>query len=84
MAMKLKMIKLISEYVGYAQVTNRRPTPKRPLLYLIQLREQSAHSNAEKRRLTVESAEQAAINAPLPVKINIVQAGRHAFPVVIR
>jgi len=84
MAMRLKMIKMISEYAGYAQVTNRRPTPKRPLLYLIQLRAHNAHSTTEKRRLTVESAGQAAINAPLPVKINIVQAGNHAFPVVIR
>ncbi|TAK92676.1 MAG: hypothetical protein EPO07_19260 [Verrucomicrobia bacterium] len=78
------MIKLISEYRGYAEVTNRRPKPKRPMLYLIQLREQSAHGQAEKRRLLVEIAEQAQFSAPLPVKINVVKAGSASLPVAIR
>lgn len=84
MAMKLRMIKLISEYQGYAQVTNRRPVPKRPLLYLMELRAQNAQANAEKRRLLVESVEPAVIAAPLPVKINHVKAGRAALPIIVR
>jgi hypothetical protein len=83
MAMKLKMIRLISEYRGYAEVTNRRPKPKRPFLYLLQMRAQSSQVSAEKRRLVVESAEQAVLNAPLPVKINHVKGDQPPFPTVL-
>lgn len=84
MAMKLKMLKLISEYRGFARITNRRPTPRPPMLYLMQLREESQKASLERRRLIVQAASQATLNTPLPVKINHVKSDEVPMPVVVR
>jgi hypothetical protein len=38
MAAKIKMLKLLQEMRGLAEVTNRRPVPRHPGLFLLQLR----------------------------------------------
>ena len=74
MAMKIKMLKLLSERRGYAQVTNRRPTANPPVLFLMKLREQSSKNSPQKRRLTVEMTDHKHLHTPLPVKINHIKS----------
>ena len=38
MAAKIKIMKMLQEIRGLAEITNRRPAPKHPGLFLIQLR----------------------------------------------
>jgi hypothetical protein len=81
MATKMKLLKMLQEAKGLAQITNRKPAPRPPLLYLMQLRSQSNHAVTPRRRLTIETE---ALHAPLPIKINHVQTGKPALPVVVR
>ena len=81
MATKMKLLKMLQEAKGLAQITNRKPAPRPPLLYLMQLRSQSNQAVTPRRRLTIETE---ALHAPLPIKINHVQAGKPALPVVVR
>jgi len=83
MAMKIKMLKLLTEYRGHAQVTNRRPTPRPPGLFLIQLREHLTETTAQKRKLVVTGEEQPAADKPLQIKIHHVRAANPAQPSVI-
>jgi hypothetical protein len=71
MATKMKLIKMLQEAKGFAQITNRRPAPRPPLLYLMELRSQNNQPHTPRRRLTIESE---AMRAPLPIKINHVKA----------
>ena len=80
MATKMKLIKMLQEFKGFAQITNRRPAPRPPLLYLMQLRTQAAQVNTPRKRLAVEIE---AVHAPMTIKINHVKSNRPAMPVVI-
>lgn len=82
MAMKLKMLKLLTENLGYAQVTNRRPTPRPPVIYLMQLREHVAETTSPRRKLIV-SGPAHPTEQPLPVKINHVTPDAGLFPVTL-
>ena len=83
MATKMKILKLMQEIKGHAQITNRRPAPRAPLLYLMQLRaQQSLPQDAPRRRLTV-TMEAAEAVAPLAVKIVHVNPGESPLPVVV-
>ena len=83
MAMKIKMLKLLTEYRGHAQVTNRRPTPRPPGLFLMQLREHLTETTGQKRKLVVTAEAHPAADKPLQIKIHHVgEAG--AAPVVIQ
>jgi len=59
MAAKLKMLKLLQEMRGFAQITNRRPQPRPPGLYLLQLRSHltGATSPQGKRTLVIDIEE---------------------------
>ena len=83
MAMKIKMLKLLTEYRGYAQVTNRRPMPRPPGLFLIQLREHLTETAAQKRKLVVSGEEQPAAEKPLQIKIHV-RGHPPASPAVIQ
>ena len=85
MAKKLILMKLLQEYRGYEQVTNRRPAPRPPALYLMQLRERRAQAQAPKRqRLAIATEwQQNGAESALPVRINHWKAGRCELPVVI-
>ena len=84
MAMKIKMLKLLTEYRGYAQVTNRRPMPRPPGLFLMQLREHLTETTAQKRKLVVTGENHAVAETPLQIKIHYVRAGSLAMPVVLQ
>jgi len=80
MATKMKLIKMLQEFKGFAQITNRRPAPRPPLLYLMQLRTQAAHVTTPRKRLSVKIE---AVHTPMTIKINHVKSDRPAMPVVI-
>lgn len=82
MATKMKLLKMLQEAKGFAQITNRKPAPRPPLLYLMQLRSQNSHQAiTPRRRLTIETE---ALHAPLPIKINHVKTDEPAMPMVMR
>ncbi len=81
MATKMKLLKMLQEVKGLAQITNRRPAPRPPLLYLMQLRSQEAQTYTPRRRLTIDAP---AIPAPAPIKINHVKTDEPGLPVVVR
>jgi hypothetical protein len=79
MATKMKLYKLLQEVKGLAQITNRRPAPRPPLLYLMQLRSHPAPPEIPKRRLTIEET----IHEAHPIKINHVKTDKPGLPVVV-
>ena len=80
MATKMKLIKTLQEFKGLAQITNRRPAPRPPLLYLMQLRSQAAQAVTPRKRLTVEIE---AVHAPMDIKINHIKTDRSTMPVMV-
>lgn len=83
MATKIRLMKLLQEVRGYAQITNRRPAPRQPTLYLMQLRERSGQVQSPKRRLSVTTDIKDAANTPLPIKIHHVKVDEFTFPLVL-
>lgn len=83
MAYKMKLLKMLQEVKGLAQVTNRRPVPRPPFLYLMQLRSQAANEESPRRRLAVETDSQDGGFAPLPIKINHITPQNPGLPGVI-
>lgn len=80
MATKIKVLKLLQEGRVYAQITNRRPAPRPPLLYLMQLRAHPAPADLPRHRLTVETDHKAFANGPLTIKINHVKSDESGQP----
>ena len=80
MATKMKLLKMLQEVKGLAQITNRRPAPRPPLLYLMQLRSQESQTSSPRRRLTIQTV---ALSTPLPIKINHVKSDNPELPVVV-
>lgn len=80
MATKMKLLKMLQEVKGLAQITNRRPGPRPPLLYLMQLRTQGAQTHTPRRRVAIEAP---AIAAPMTIKINHVKPARSAMPTAV-
>lgn len=85
MAKKVILMKFLQEVRGYAQVTNRRPAPRPPAVYLMQLRERHAQAHLSKRpqRLAIATAWQNGTDVALPVRINHLKPGHYELPVVI-
>ena len=54
MAAKSKLLKFLQEAHGLAEITNRRPAPRSPMLYLMQLRAHTLEITMPKRRLSVD------------------------------
>jgi len=82
MATKVKLMKLIEEVRGYAQITNRRPAPRPPVLYLMELRAHNAEAQAPKRKLNVSSDNRDNPNIPLPIKITHLGEDDSPLPIV--
>ncbi len=70
MAAKVKMLKLLQEIRGFAQVTNRRPPPRSPAMLLAQFRSQAAPEARHRRKhnITVNTPNRTEI--PSQVKIH--------------
>jgi hypothetical protein len=84
MAMKIKMLTLLQERRGYAEVTNRLPAPRPGVLFLMRLRARRAEKAAARRRLLVTMEAGAGSTTPLPVKINHVDSTEDALQVLVR
>jgi hypothetical protein len=80
MATTMKLIKVLQEIKGIAQITNRRPAPRPPLLYLMALRSKGAPAMNPRRKLAVEAA---VLQAPSPIKINHIKSDIPGQPAVI-
>ena len=81
MANKASLMKMIETIRGYERVTNRRPAPRPPMLYLMQLREQQ-QPHAPKR-VAISTDFQNGPEVPLPIKIRHAKRGQYDLPVVI-
>ena len=53
MAAKVRLMKLLQELRGFAQLSQRRAQPKPPGLFLVQLRSQINQPVSRRRRLTI-------------------------------
>ena len=84
MATKLRLMKFVEEVRGYAEITNRRPTPRPAVLYLMDLRAHVAEITAPKRKVAIFVGPTKNLDIAHPVKINFVKPGTAALPVVIR
>ena len=79
MATKMKLLKMLQEVKGLAQITNRRPAPRPPVIYLMQLRTQNAATQQPKRRLAIEKGTDTS-HVPLPIKINHIRPDDPGLP----
>jgi len=70
MAAKLKMLKLLQETPGFAEVTNRRPKPQSAAQVMTQMRPPVIHAVLHRRRLDVTADDEEHSALPHPVKIN--------------
>jgi hypothetical protein len=73
MAAKHKLMKFLEEAREHAEFTNRRPTPRSPLLYLMQLRAPGHEVIIPKRRLVIPVDVTGNAELETPVKISFPQ-----------
>lgn len=82
MATKAMLMKLLQESRGYEQITNRRPTPRPIVLYLMQLRAQHTQTHAPKQRLTIATEWPEHTHVPTPVTIKHMSSDDGDLPIV--
>lgn len=82
MATKAMLMKLLQESRGHEQITNRRPTPRPIVLYLMQLRAQAAATHAPMQRLAIKTEWEDGLEQPQPIKIKHIPAEPSDLPVV--
>jgi hypothetical protein len=73
MATKVKIMKMLQEIRGFAQITNRRPPPKSPGLFLIQLRSHVSRTPLQRQKQIIPILLQDPPDIPHPVKITYVK-----------
>jgi hypothetical protein len=69
MATKVRMMKLLQEIKGLAQLSSRRPVPKASGLFLLQMRQHMASATHPRRKLVIPVDLQNLPDIPNPVKI---------------
>ncbi len=69
MAAKVRMMKLLQEIRGLAEITNRRPHSKPPGLFLLQLRSHLTRTRFPRRKVIIPIDVQNPPDIPNPVKI---------------
>ena len=82
MATKIRIMRMLQEIRGLAEITHRRPHVRQPGLFLIQLRshvQQTTHVR-RKQTIAVEILHAADADTPQPVKITHLPASSHASP----
>ncbi len=69
MAAKIKMLKLLQEIRGFAEMSRRRPPPRLPALMLSQMRSHVVQATLTKRRLNVRTSvnDRAAVSRPVRI-----------------
>jgi len=70
MAAKIKMLKLLQEMRGFANITNRRPKSRPSELVLAQMRPPVIQAAQPRRKLSVAMETEGCSNMPHPVRIN--------------
>ncbi len=74
MAAKMKMMKLLQEIRGLAELTNRRPQPRPLGLFLVQMRSHITQTSNQNRKRSIAIGGPAPTDIPHPVKITHVRA----------
>jgi hypothetical protein len=69
MAAKIKIMKLLQEIRGFADISNRLPQPRPLGLFLLQLRSHLVQTTAVRRKRTIVIQMQGQTEIPYPVKI---------------
>jgi hypothetical protein len=69
MAAKVRIMKMLQEIRGLAEITHRRPQPRKPGLFLIQLRSHVTHTTGARRKQTIAIEMLERPDIPHPVKI---------------
>ena len=69
MATKEKIMRLLQEMRGLADITRRHPAPKPSPLFLMQLRSHLTNTNRPRHRLVIGGNISEAAHFPIPVKI---------------
>lgn len=75
MAAKVRMLKLLQEMRGYAEVANRLPPPRSAGPLLAEMRPPIIQAALPRRRLSVAMVERDAASIPNRVRINHVNPG---------
>jgi hypothetical protein len=70
MADKIRILKLLQEIRGFAELSNRRPQPRSPGLVLTQMRSHMLQGVLPKRRLSIRIATKDRTDIPYEVRIN--------------
>lgn len=73
MAAKVRIMKLLQEMRGFAEVTNRLPQPRQPGLFLMKLRTHFSQGALPTRKRVITIEIQGRADIPDPVKITHVQ-----------
>ncbi len=73
MASKIRMLKLLQEIRGFAEIAKRRPAPRLPGLVLMQMRSHIVQATLPKRKLSVQMDVQDHPEISHPVRINHVK-----------
>jgi len=68
------MMKLLQELRGFAQLSQRRPQPKQPGLFLMQLRTHLSQTTSARRKLVIPIQMHELPDIPTEVKITIMDA----------
>ena len=74
MAAKIRIMKLLQELRGMADVTHRRPPPRQPGLFLIQLRSHVLQNRQPRAKQVILIDMQDRLDIADPVKIKHIQA----------
>ena len=82
MAAKIKMLKLLQETPGFAELTNRRPKPQSAAQVMTQMRPTAIQAVLPRRKLSVASDDDDLSELPRPVKINHVRQDREPASVL--
>ncbi len=69
MATRVKMLKLLQEMRGFAEVTNRRRISRHPALFTIQLRTPALKNAPPKAKFAIPISMKEPCDIPHPVKI---------------
>ena len=73
MAAKVRMLKLLQEIRGFAEIVNRCPPPRSPGVLVAQMRPHVIQAAIPRRSLRVTMVERDSADSPRPVKINYVK-----------
>jgi hypothetical protein len=73
MAAKIRMLKLLQEIRGFAEIAKRRPSPRSPGLVLMEMRSHVVQATLPKRKLSVQMDLQDRLDISRPVRINHVK-----------